>query len=146
MDRDDRLRARADRVRETRRIEIERPLGDVHEHRPRAHGGNRRRCGDERVRGGDHVVSRPDTERAERELERRRARADAHGMPHAAVLGEPSLEFVELRAADERGTGDDAGDRRVDLRLELLVLLSDGDEAHSHASTSSYAARHCSAV
>jgi hypothetical protein len=116
VDGNDRLRALVDELAGPGRVDVERVLADVGEDGRRAgvHDHVRgRRPGDRRR---DHLVARPDAERDERQVQRRRARRDREDVLRLEVLAHARLELRRARAG-----GQPAGTERlrhgVDLRL-----------------------------
>ena len=67
-------------------------------------------------------VSGPTPSACKDELDRVRARADADRVAHAQIGGALRLEGLALGAEDELAAPQHVPDRRLDLRLELLVL------------------------
>ena len=73
-------------------------------------------------------------ERAERQLDRVRARGDADRLLRAAVRGEGLLERLDAGTADEAVAADDGGDRLVQLLPQGGVLAAEVEERDGHAS------------
>ena len=80
-------------------------VGAVDEHRRGARPGNGLGGRDERVGRKDAFVAVPDTERAQRDLDRVSAVRHPDAMRHADELSVFALERGHLRAADERRPG-----------------------------------------
>src|SRR5437667_11444050 len=99
---------------------------DQRRRRARAHDGER--SGDERVRGHDDLVFRPDPDGAQGELERVRAVTYPNAVADAGEAGESLLERRHVLAEDEGGGGEDAGEALLDLRRDLAVLRRKIDE------------------
>ena len=105
------------------RIHRERLRIDVDEHRPCAGVADRRDGGDEGERHRDHFVAGADAGGEQRQMQR--ARAGVHG---DAVIGADSsaanscFERGDFGAEDELPAVEDAGDGRLDLRLDAGVL------------------------
>ena len=96
-----RFGARRDGLGCRRRVEIVRRRIDFREHRrgPAVPNGVRR--GDESHRGQDHFVARTDFASQQRQVQRRRATTDRHGMPRAAIVGHRPLERFDARTLRE---------------------------------------------
>ena len=87
---------------------------------------------EERERGADDLVARPDAERVEDEDERVRPVGDADGVADAEVGGGLLLEGAHLRAEDESAGVDDLSEAVLQLLDERRVLRPDVDERNGH--------------
>ena len=121
MHRHDRLRAGGDRRLERVRGEALGVLFHVDEDRPRADVEHDVCRGAERQCGHDHLVTRPDAQRQERQVQRRRARIRGDGVLHANVLRDRALERLDFRTGAEP-SGPQGVENLVDLRLPDVRL------------------------
>ncbi len=133
VDRQEGARARCDRGPRLRRIHAERQRIDIDEDAR----GTRQMDGGDRADVGvghrDHFVAGADAQRAQRELERRRARIDCHRMRCADEGSEFGLEGGHMIAPVEPAARQHTEDRRIDLRLAALVdagVVVEGDGHH----------------
>ena len=85
-------------------IDVEQAVGvvDIAEHRSGTRVHHSQRGGDERVRGNDHLVPGTDASGAQGDRERGGSRGYADAVLDAAIVGELSLEALDLLAEDER--------------------------------------------
>jgi hypothetical protein len=135
MDRQQRLRARRDRPRGGRRVDVERPRVDVDEYRgsARLQNGERRKGG--RDRGGDDLVTRADAARPQREVDG--VGAVAHAPPRGARRAPAPARARRLRprAEDEEARVEHAGDRAVELapqRRHVRLEVHEGNLGRAH--------------
>ena len=128
VNRHDRLGARPDRVLDESGIDIEGCRIGIDEHRRSAGGADRQCGGDEGIGRGDHLVTGPDLERTERQLERGEAGVHADGGRGSAVLGELLLEGRDVPAQDPVVTGEAAGNRLVHVVLDRRRLGGEVNE------------------
>ncbi len=117
-------------------IDGEVALVDVDENGLRSDAHDRFDRGREGKGHGQDAVAGADAERSQRQLQGVAAVAQADGAAHADEGGELAFEELHLLAADERGARDDAGDRLVDLRLQLAVVGGEIDERNGHGGSS----------
>ena len=89
---------------------------DVGEHRRRAAVAHRRGGGDERHRGHDDLVARPDSGGQVREVQRRGAARQRDGVRDAEEVREGRLERLRARA-EGQPAGPQAGRDRLDVAL-----------------------------
>jgi hypothetical protein len=101
MDRDDPLRAGRDLLFDQGRIDVVGVRFDVHEHGLGPHPPDGPGCGEEGVRGGNHLVIRSDALGHEGHQQGIRARGDAAGNGDAAVRGDIRLEGLHLGTEDQ---------------------------------------------
>ena len=132
MHRDDRFGPRRNRLGEASRIDVSRIRVGIHQNRFGASGNNRGAGGNERVRRDNHFVPGSYLQRAKHQLERRGARRHPECVADAAEIAEPPLEFTHVGSGNERRPLDDRRDCRVDLRFQLLVLLSQRNQPNRH--------------
>ena len=78
--------------------------------------------GDERVSRHQHLVTCAYPSRHQDQRDRRRARCDAYALLCLAVIGELTLEGLDLWAENERISRDDSVERCAKLIPETLVL------------------------
>ena len=122
MDRDDRPRLRRDGAFESCRVEVQGFGLDVDEDgrgagAPDGAGGR-----EERVRRGDDLVARPDSQGHQGQEQGVGARGAPDGEGGLAVAGGLRLELRDLGAEDEVLALDDAPDRAIDLVADAQVL------------------------
>jgi hypothetical protein len=120
--RDDRLGPRAQFFLYCVDVDQRGVLHAVDEHRDGAGAGDSFGRGDERVRRQHALITWPDAECPQRELERVGAVGDPDAMAHSGVLGELRLERGHLGAADERRRLEDFGPTEGHLVGHLVVL------------------------
>ena len=118
----DHPRARRDGGRDAVRVQTERRRIDVDEHGPGSELERSRGGGDERERRGHHLGVGADAERVENQLDRVRPRAETDRVVYTQVGRALGLERLAFGAQDELAAPQDVPDRRLDLRLDLLVL------------------------
>ena len=85
------------------------------------------------MRGHDHLVARTDPACAQGERERRGSGCHAHAVRRLAVLGELSLEPLDLPIERERAGREPARERLVQFAFDAAVLSVDRDKAHDLA-------------
>jgi hypothetical protein len=85
-----------------------------------AHGAHGLHRGHEGVGGNDNLVTGPDLQRSENQLERVGPVRDPDTVSARAVLGEPRLEGLHLRTADEPAVGEDVSPGAVQLLADAL--------------------------
>ena len=129
-------RARSFRQGGARGRRIERPGAriDVGEHRHRACSLDACDRRDARVRGNDHLVAGPHTDRAQRDRNRVRSGGDADRLAGAAPACEGALELRHPLAEDETAAVEHRRDRAVELRAKPLDLARELEERHVHRS------------
>ena len=88
---------------------------------------NRQHRGDERVGAGDDLVARPDAAGQQRELQRLGAVGHRQAVRRLAERRELLLEQLHVFAQDEIAARAHLRHRRVNLRLDLLILR---DQVH----------------
>ena len=89
---------------------------DVHDHGCGAQVGDDVGGGAKGQCRNDHLVARPDAQRRQRNLQRRRAGADGDGVADPHIAGELSFESFDFGAGRQP-----AGSQRVDDLLDLLL-------------------------
>ena len=117
-----RLRARRDGRFDELRVDVERRVVDVHQHRPRAEardGAGRR---EERIGGRDDLVAGLDVEGHQREQQRVGAGRHRDRVADAEHPRHLVLERGDLGAHDEPLAVADARDRRENLVAQRAVL------------------------
>src|SRR5215213_4177982 len=128
MDRHDSLRPRRDgRLDE---LWVHQHLIVEHVDKDRRRTGHRDPFGsrDEGVGHRDDFITRADSQRSQRQVERVSAIANSDTRLRFAVSCEFVLKTAHLGAAYERTVGDDVLNRRVDFRLDDLILVEQTDE------------------
>ncbi len=136
VDRDDRLRARADRGDGGADVEVERARVDVDEDGARARSRDRAGAREEREGGGHDLVPAPDSRGEEGEDERVASGCHADRVRGAEACGERFFEEAHLVAQNERLRRNDAIDCGAHLRFDRSVLelqIEEGDRASGGA-------------
>ena len=98
------------------RVDVERVVADVGEHRRRAGVDDHVRGRGPGERAGDHLVAGADPERDEREVERRGARRDREHVLRLEVVAHARLELGRARAGRQPARAERLGDG-LDLGL-----------------------------
>ena len=122
MHRQNRLGARRDRSLNRRRIHVERPRLDIHQHRTRPGIQHRRNAGHERKRHGNDFIARPHSRCQQRQMQRARAGIQRNAPCRSTIGCEVALKRRHFRSQNKLATLQDSCDRRIDLRLDAPVL------------------------
>lgn len=101
------------------------------------HTRDRQPCRDISVRGHDHLVARPDIERAQRKDQRIQPIGQPDRMGRAAIGGPVSLEGFDLGAKDIQARGQHTRYSGINLRLEFAVGRAEIEEGNGHPNISS---------
>ncbi len=97
-------------------------------------------CCNKRVRGGDDLITRPDSQALHCQCQRVQPAADADAVLGLAVGGKLLLESRQVRAGDEISLGQNLVDGRSNLGVQLVVQPLQVDQWYGHGRRSSCAA------
>ena len=122
MHRNDRPGSRRDRRLDPPGVDVVGVGLDIDEDRPGTGPPDRSCRGEEGVRRGDHLVSRPDVEGQKRQQERVGTRSTTDTACGAAILGQLGLEPGDFRSEHEHLALENLADDRLDLVADRLVL------------------------
>jgi hypothetical protein len=133
VDRHDRSRARRDSRLNGGGVDEQRVGQHVDEAGPGADRAHRLGGGDKGVRRHDHLVTGPDPEAGEDQLERVGAVGHPHALLRLAVLGERRLEGRDLGSTDEPAVGEHGLPGQVQVLAQVGVQpgqVEEGDRRH----------------